>query len=301
MRNHSSKITAAAICCALGSAARADIVYSNNFETNSTANLTTAGTLAGVPFGFVTLPTDSNDLPSLTNSSTWLGESLVNANGAPYNGLGASIGKVGGVSNSEIVNLNLTGLVAGAVYNVQFDLLIGGSWDGSAGGYGPDQWSFAANGTRLIDATFSNVLVGYNGGANSPQTYSDATPLGGLSDVTFAPQAGADASFITTQSNGNYAYDYGIYRFGQGVGNPLLSFVATDTTATLEFARSSGFANGPADSADEYWALDNIVVSGAAGETTTSSVPDASSTTVLLALGLGAIGFARRQSQTVTT
>lgn len=148
-----------------------------------------------------------------------------------------------------------------------FDLLIGGSWDGSAGYYGPDRFSVTVLSsvvtTPLVDATFSNCGVNNQlCGAFSPQTYSDATPLGGTSGPPFAPTTGADAAFDTS---GDYSQDYAIYWFGHGAGNPVLTFTAEASTATLQFQRWP-IASG--DSADEYWALDNISITSATGTPT---------------------------------
>jgi hypothetical protein len=50
--------------------------------------------------------------------------------------------------------LSLTGLVPNTQYSVSFDLFIGGSWDGSAFSFGPDEWSLtAAIQPRIIKGT----------------------------------------------------------------------------------------------------------------------------------------------------
>ena len=231
-------IVSAALWFGVLSPARGQVVFSNNFETN-TAGFTASGSLTTLIR--VSLPTDSGG-PSSSNQSMWLGK------------LGDGIGKSGAID--EIVTLPLSGLVTGQTYSVQFDLLIGASWDGAAGGYGPDSWLFAVNGTRLVDTIFSNVQQGVDAGAYSPQRYTDtyySSPNG--PDV---PRfSGADASYYTVPG---YANDYGIYHFGHGAGNPILQFQATGPTATLEFARYGNTG----DSADEYWALDNVRITGAA-------------------------------------
>src|SRR5205823_562547 len=138
-----------------------------------------------------------------------------------------------------------------------FDLLIGGSWDGSAGFYGPDEWKLtvvsAATTSTLVDATFSNCGVNNQFcGAYSPQSYSDAMPTAGPNG-TLTPGTGAD---VFQDNSSDYSKDYDIYYFGHGSGNPVLSFTPTATTATLIFERLPVPASG--DSPDEYWALDNI-------------------------------------------
>src|SRR5262249_33910021 len=130
-------------------------------------------------------------------------------------------------TTSEKLTLSLSGLAPGTSYNVAFDLLIGGSWDGSAAGFGPDEWRLTAasgaNAKTLVDATFSNCGVSNQlCGAFSPQSYSDGTPLAGTSG-NLAPTTGADFS---SDTNGDYSQDYAIYYFGHGEGNPVLSFTA---------------------------------------------------------------------------
>lgn len=224
-----------------GATANADIIFSNDFETNTTG-FVSGGSL--VTLNRTSLPTDSGGLAS-ANQSSWLGR------------LGLGVPKSGSID--EIVTLNLTGLAAGQTYLVAFDLLIGGSWDGSALGFGADSWRFAVDGVRKVNTTFTNGNAGQEYGAYSPQRYSDTT-YNSLTGPDFGKFTGADAFFTT--GGGNYAQHYGIYRFGRGAGNPLLSFVATDGDALLEFAR---FGN-TTDDAGEYWAVDNVLVTSAVPE-----------------------------------
>jgi hypothetical protein len=233
-------------------AANAEVVFTNDFESNTTG-FSDSGSLTNVPLARVSLPTDSGG-PSSPNHSMWLGK------------LGDGIGKSGAAD--EIVTLPLSGLTPGHTYSVSFDLLIGASWDGAAGGYGPDSWRFAVNGTRLIDTIFSNVQAGVDAGAYSPQRYTDTqyTNPNGPDVPRFS---GADASYYTIPG---YADDYAIYHMGYGAGNPILNFQATASTATLEFARYGNTG----DSADEYWALDNVRVTGthtATSAATTGTTP----------------------------
>ncbi len=232
--------------------------------------LAASGTLSAL--SRVSLPTDGAGLAS-GNQSKWLGR------------LGSQVDK--SPTTPETVSLQLAGLAPGTQYNVAFDLLIGDSWDGSASGYGPDRWSLTVSsggtGATLVDATFSSCGVD-NGlcGALSPQTYSDATPLGGAGGTTFAPETGADAFF---DSSGVYSEDYGIYWFGHGAGNPMPVFTADASTATLLFQRLPGTT----DSADEYWALDNIVVTG-------TVVPLPAGAWLFGSAVAGLLGLARRKS-----
>lgn len=215
----------------------AQVVYSNNFESNTTG-FTAGGSVASLNRS--SLPTDNGGLGS-ANQSMWLGR------------VGQGVAKDG--SAFEIVTLSLFGLTTGQAYAIAFDLFIGASWDGSASGFGPDSWRLTTDGVALVDTTFSNVQQGVNVGAYSPQRYSDSTYTS-TSGADFNRFTDADVFFSVNQ-NGNYAPDYAIYYFGHGSGNPFLSFTASATTATVEFLRY-GNTN---DSSDEYWALDNVQVS----------------------------------------
>lgn len=230
-------IVIAAICAATSLPASAAPVYSNDFESNSTG-FSNAGVLPALTR--TSLPTDGGGLSS-PNQSMWLGR------------LGQSIPK--GAANQEIVNLTVSGLTPGQAYTVAFDLLVGASWDGAASGYGADAWYFAVDGSRFVDTMFSNGNQGVDYGAYSPQRYTDSA---------YANPSGADVSAFTgaeysRREGPGYSGYYGIYYFSHGVGNPVLTFTAGGTTATLEWARYSGVGNF-GDSGDEYWALDNVVV-----------------------------------------
>ena len=252
-------------------------VYTNNFQTagSESNGLAASGTLSTL--GRVSLPIDAGGINS-ANQSMWLGKI----------GFGVAKTQVG----TENITLSLSGLTIGKSYSVAFDLFIGGSWDGSAMDYGPDRWSFStisgANQSTLVDATFSNCGVGNQlCGASSRQSYSDATPKGGLSNTTFVPTTGAD--FANDESYPDYSLDYGIYYFGHGVGNPLLSFIAGSTGASLVFKRE--VTGSLLDSPDEYWALDNILVTADGSPSTTTPEP---SSLVLVAAGLAGLGYVGR-------
>jgi len=227
-----------AAACGLAGAAP---VYSNNFETN-TGGFTNAGVLPALTR--YSLPTDGGGVNG-PNQSMWLGR------------MGYGIGKA--PADKEIVNLTVTGLVPGSKYTVSFDLLIGASWDGGAGGYGGDAWYFSVNGTRLVDTMFSNGDQGRDFGAYSPQRYTDTnyTNPNGPDVLAFV-----GAEFSRREGPGYSGY-YGIYYFSHGAGNPVLTFTASGSSAVLEWARYSPLNGG--DSGDEYWALDNVVVDGAVG------------------------------------
>ncbi|MBX3381003.1 MAG: hypothetical protein KF805_12995 [Phycisphaeraceae bacterium] len=227
-----------AVCLSAGAAP----VYSNDFE-NDTTGFANAGVLPALTR--FSLPTDGGGLAS-ANQSMWLGR------------LGYNIAK--GPANKEIVTLTVTGLVPGTQYTVAFDLLVGASWDGAAGGYGMDAWYFSVDGTRLVDTSYSNGDQGRDYGAYSPQRYTDAN---------YANPNGPDVLAFTgaeysRREGPGYSGYYGIYYFSHGAGNPVLTFTAAGSSASLEWARYSG-ANNFGDSSDEYWALDNVVVDGAQG------------------------------------
>jgi hypothetical protein len=252
----------AVVSIALARSLSAQVVFSNNFESN-TAGFSASGSLSTL--GRTSLPTDGGGLAS-PNQSTWLGR------------LGEGVAKSG--SSDEIITLSLSGLTPGQAYSISFDLLIGASWDGSAGFYGPDSWRLVVDGITLVNTTFSNVQAGVNAGAYSPQRYSDTTYTS-TTGADFNRFTGADHSFSVNQ-NGNYAPDYAIYYFGHGAGNPVLTFTAGGTAAAVQFARYGGTN----DSADEYWALDNVQV---------SVVPEPSAL-CLLGAGAGLLVLFRRAS-----
>ncbi|MDX1962589.1 MAG: PEP-CTERM sorting domain-containing protein [Pirellulales bacterium] len=217
--------------------ANASLVYSNDFESNTTG-FTNAGVLPALTR--TNLPTDGGGLAS-PNQSQWLGR------------LGHNIAK--STANKEIVNLSVAGLTPGQSYIVAFDLLIGASWDGAANGYGTDAWYFSVNGTRLVDTMFSNGDQGRDYGAYSPQRYSDTH----FADPNLPDVAAFTGAEFSRREGPGYSGYYGIYYFSRGANNPTLTFTATASTATLEWARFSGGVNF-GDSGDEYWALDNVAV-----------------------------------------
>lgn len=226
------------------------------------------------------MPKDSAG-PLSSNTSSWLGR------------LGYSVAKSDAAS--EIVGLNLAGLSVGTTYQINFDLLLGGSWDGSAEFYGPDSWKFTVNGTPPVDTTFSNGAQGINFGAYSPQRYSDTTytSTGG---PDFSRFTGADQSY-STNTNGFYANDYSIYYFGHGAGNPILTFVATASTAAVQFSRYGATS----DSSDEYWALDNVSVFSVDSNVPVTpppfgAVPEPSTYGILGSLALLGVAVRRRLS-----
>ena len=195
-----------ALLLSMAPATNAQIVYSNDFEID------TAGfDIADTEF----LPSDLSG-----GGSTYLGSRD---------------------PGSTFAVLTLTGLTVGAVYTVEFDLYIGGTWDGSLN-FGPDIFSFTSSSAgTLVNATFRN---GFPIGNSTPsQTYSDATPLGDGGD--FRTREGADLELGEP-----------IYYFGHGDGNPILTFQASSIMEQLTFQS----VDAQIGSNDEFFALDNIVV-----------------------------------------
>jgi hypothetical protein len=271
------KLLTTVLALGLSAVASAQIVYFNDFETN-THGFTFGGSLSSL--SRVTLATDSGG-PTSVNTSTWLGK------------LGAGVDK--SPSSFEIAQLNLAGLNAGASYSVSFDLLIGASWDGAANSYGPDSWRLTADGVTMVDTIFANGAQGINFGAYSPQRYTD-TSYTNPNGPDVARFTGAD-QFWSANIDGRYADDYSIYYFGHGAGNPILTFTASSSTAVLQFSRYGATF----DSSDEYWALDNVTVTGSnpISPPVTSAVPEPSTYALMGALALVGIVASRRR-QTVS-
>jgi hypothetical protein len=263
---------------ALPAARGAQTIFSNNFETD-TAGFTAGGVLTGLTR--TNLPTDGGGLGS-ANESMWLGP------------LGYGVTK--NQASEEIVDLPLTNLTPGQTYTVAFDLLVGASWDGAASGYGPDGWYFAVNGTRLVDTYFSNGDQAVDYGAYSPQRYSDSH---------YADPNGPDlpaftgAEFYRKDGPGYSGY-YGIYYFSHGAGNPVLAFTAGSTSATLEWARYSPPDNS-GDSSDEYWALDNVLVTTLANPGPALTIRQTTTNSLVLSWPSPSTGFTLQENADLGT
>jgi len=207
-------------------ASDAAIIYSNDFETNTN--------------GFDT--TDRGTFSDGTSNSTWLGG---------YRDF-----------SNATVTLTLTGLSAGAEYDLAFDLRLAGSWDGS-GSFGPDYFRLRSSSAGfLINATFVNDFprdpVTGLGTSGKTQTYSDSTPLG-------------DGGLFVGRTGADIALGFPIYYFGRGAGNPLLTFTANSSVETLQFSSSDRQLFAP----DEFFSIDNVVVNGPLPNLTPVPLPSA--------------------------
>jgi hypothetical protein len=231
----------------LGGTGGAGVVYSNDFESN------TAGFDKTNRF---TLPTT----------------------GDPATPTSKFLGKFG----NDAVNLSLTGLTAGQLYSVQFDLFTGASWDGSYGSWsGPDVFKLKAGSETLVDASFARANTPVNGVEPLRQSYSDTTwKTGSPYTATEYARTGADVKYSHPS---DIFQDYSIYYFGHGAGNPYLAFTAGGSNVTLTFT-----GRNLQGLSDEFWAIDNVVV---------AAVPEPSSIAMSL-IGLVAAGaFARRRAR----
>ena len=241
--------------------AQPDIIYRNNFETN-TAGFSNGGTTV--------LPTDGSriDNPTPGATSTFLGQ----------------------FTDNNATTLSLGGLIPGNIYEVEFDLFIGRSWDGNSTAFGAtgDQWRLTTDALPgvLVDTTFINLVPTDGFLNNFTQNYSDATPTG---PGAFPAFTGADVARTNVQEP-DFLQRYAIYSFGHGAPtNPTLTFTATGTTANLTFA-SLGLDN---NAADEFWAIDNVVVQDFAQ---TAAVPEPS-TYAMMFLGLGMFVVMQRRKK----
>ena len=178
------------------SVCQAQVVYSNNFEINTSgfSNATR-----------ISLPVDGLGFSS-ANRSQFLG-----------------------AFGNDPITLSLSGLTSGQSYSVAFDLFIGKLWDGNSTYAGPDHWGLVTdNGVTLVDTTFLCLFPSDGTINNFTQNYSDTNPIGPGANSAFT---GADV----LSTNGTYLDRYAIYYFGRGAGNPTLNFTAVNATANLTF------------------------------------------------------------------
>lgn len=164
--------------------------------------------------------------------------------------------------SNDTTTLTLNGLAAHTDITLSLDVYIIHSWDGNGGsGNGPDTLRFAADGTDLLNANFSNW--------SSPmQSYSDATPLGG---GPFAFRTDNDG--LTTLGYNDFFGTDTLYRMS-------FTFSHTASNLVLDFQ-----GLGLQGVGDESWGIDNVVVSA-------TPVPEPMT---LSALALGGMALLRRR------
>jgi len=232
MKSRSLLIAAAGLLLT-APAALAGTLYSNNFETNSTAGLSGATTIIEAP-----------------NSSTAFLGPLSTANG----------------TGTATLSLNTTGYTSLTIsYDIYAIMTVDG--DGPFGGNSPaDQDAFivSVNGvaTPLLDASFANF-------SGDTQSY----PVSGS-----APQTGASA--VNTLGYGNSGD--ATYHFSD-------TFAPTGGLTQIAFTGQDNQGTG-----DEYFGLDNIVVTGV--PTLTAGAPEPGAWALML-VGLGGLGVALRASR----
>lgn len=218
---------------ALVGGAHAQIVYSNDFEA------TTGGFTAGA-------------LVSHANTA---------------NPLGPTSKFLGLFSDNTATKLTLTGLTPGSVYDLTLDLLIKGSWDGNSVSVGPDVWRVRADGSTLVDTTFSNI-------AGSNQSFSSNGYIGA---GNYAPRTNAAVVYDDPDIYARYS----IYKFDK-IGLPQLEFTPATSTVVLTFEGANLQGTN-----DESWAIDNVKVTGRG-----NAVPEPGA---LLLVGLGGLALLRRR------
>jgi hypothetical protein len=141
----------------------------------------------------------------------------------------------------ESIDLSLTGLPGHGSLTLALDLYILKSWDGNNPIYGPDRWSVAIDGERLLATTFSNNFK--TGIDVSLQDYPSTDSL---------PQTGA----VAVNSLG-YGFWFGdaTYRLSW-----TLPHSASAATVTFSSSLNEGKSEQARSTRDESWGLDNVRV-----------------------------------------
>ncbi|MBT5713427.1 tandem-95 repeat protein, partial [Candidatus Poribacteria bacterium] len=150
-----------------------------------------------------------------------------------------SRGFLGQFANTT-VNLTVGSIPAHAEVTIEFDLYIMKSWDG-IGSAGNDVWKIQADGSTLLQTTFSNVPLSFWSffSGNWRQSYPGSYPGG-----NFPLKWGA----VESNSLGFSYYGDSVYHF---------NFTVPHTADTLTFGFSGSGLEG---SSNESWGLDNVRV-----------------------------------------
>jgi hypothetical protein len=201
-------------------AAAQTVVYTNNFDANTTGITPGSGGVSRVPLG---------------GSASGCTSMVVNC-------AGSFLGAGGGVNfTNNGFSLSLTGLPAHNGIRVQFELLALRSLDGNS--FGPDFFNVTANDgsgtTTLLANTFANFPGSVQGYCNAlmPNTVGSCAAGTGAAEVNTL-----GVTFNGTQMNSVYVFD-------------LVLAGSTSSNLTLNF-----FGSGLQDASDEGFGIDDLTV-----------------------------------------
>lgn len=251
-------------------------VYSNDFESGLSGQISGAGMLAPVS-GYAGLGSSGNQFS---------GSYLVNDTGSMWHQTRPAPGTA--------TTLTLTGLPGHTAISLSFLLAIRDSWDGSYYAPNPnldlanyDYFNVAIDGNKVFSETF---------GFRTPTQYP------GYVQSYVAPVGGLLTSGYGTNLGGNFGYPDSAYDMGK---DPLFQSIAhTGSSLTISFwADGAGWQGG----LDESWGLDNLRVSLLETETPPSPPPTTTptpapnplpvpGTLLLTATALLGLGLSRRIS-----
>ncbi len=141
--------------------------------------------------------------------------------------------KILGRYGNESAQLTLTGLVPGDIYQLTVDVYAIDSWDGNAGGVGPDIWRVSTTTGDSFNTTFSAFT-------GTAQAYPGEYPGGSYAGTT-----------------GGTPCNCGTFCWGAGptIYPVTLRFTPSNATEIISFAGS-----GLQDLCDESWGIDNVNV-----------------------------------------
>jgi len=194
-----------------------------------------------------------------TTSSVGIGAEAINQGLSTY---------LGRFTLSDSTTLSLTGLPVHTMLELELDAYLFKTWDGNAGGVGPDFFSLSG------DVTFSETFTNHRGEGQSYSTGPDV----------FLNAAGTALSGFG-DSNSTMVF------FGLGATSTGSSFIIphTGSTFTVTFG-------GPTSQTDEQWGIDNVLVTidGDIPPVGNNGVPEPITATLGL-MGLGVLGMATRR------